>query len=281
MDVRSFLLENIVRDGLDYWGERDRSYLRRIAEDWLATNGRGGSLYRLEKISMLLPGASRILDMGAGCGTFVHFALAQGFDAYGIEPESWKLEVVRRKVRESGYDRSFAQRIVGAVGETLPFASDSFDCVTTFQTIEHVQDIHACCTEMLRVTRPGGAIYIRCPDYSLATWEGHYRLPWLPGLRGKWARRYLALCRKPVAGLQSLQPVSARMLRRVFAALGGKKNVRLRIVNVDYFRVLRFLHLPDNPLGFVLTRPVFIVQFLRVLFRSDYPVHLCIFVDEK
>ncbi|MBN1578284.1 MAG: class I SAM-dependent methyltransferase [Chitinispirillaceae bacterium] len=281
MDVRAYLLEHLSREALALWGERDAAYLGRVADDWLDAAGVSGSLYRLDRIRVLLPAANRILDMGAGCGTFVRFALGRGYDAYGIEPAAWKLEVVRRKAGRSGYERSWVQRIIAAVGETLPFDDDAFDCVTTFQTMEHVQDVPACCAEMLRVTRPGGCVYIRCPDYALSTYEGHYRLPWVPGLWGKPAERYLALCGKPPAGLRSLHPVSGGMLRRVFMNLGDDAGIRLRIVNVDERRARGLLHLPDGPLGRALTRPLFAARFLRLLFRIEYPVHLAVFVEGK
>jgi ubiquinone/menaquinone biosynthesis C-methylase UbiE len=281
MDTRTFLLQNLYKEAQTVWGEKNTAYLGRVADDWLETTGQSGSSYRIGRIRMFQPGATRILDMGAGCGTFVHFALAQGFDAYGVEPERWKLEVVRRKAEQYGYDTSTIQRIIGATGEALPFDSDSFDCVTTFQTLEHVQDVNACCAEMLRVTKPGGGIHIICPDYNLSTWEGHYRLPWLPGLRGKFAEWYLAFCKKPAAGLRTLQPVSAQMLRRIFASLCDEGRLRLRIVNVDYLRALSYFRLPNNPIGYILTRPVFIAHFLRMTFRSDYSAHLYVFVDEK
>jgi SAM-dependent methyltransferase len=219
--------------------------------------------------------------MGAGCGTFVHYALRQNLDAFGIEPESWKLEVIRRKVKQYGYDRSWAQRIIAGKGESLPFADESFDCVTTYQTLEHVQDVHRCCSEMLRVTRRGGGIHIRCPDYELSTFEGHYRLPWIPGLWGRTAERYLALRRRPVAGLRTLQPVSARILKRLFARAGNEQNRRLRIVNVDYFTALNVLHLRDNLFGYVCTRPVMLAHFLRHFLRTDTVEHLFIHVANR
>jgi hypothetical protein len=55
----------------------------------------------------------------------------------------------------------------------------------------------------------------------------------------------------------------------------------LRIVNVDGIRARRMLHLPDTPLGNVLARPALFAQYLRMLFRIDYPVHIGVFVDEK
>lgn len=48
----------------------------------------------------------------------------------------------------------------------LPFAADSFDEVRAVHVIEHLEDIVRFVSEMHRVTRAGGKIYIATPHYS-------------------------------------------------------------------------------------------------------------------
>ncbi|WP_219925286.1 methyltransferase domain-containing protein [Aeromonas veronii] len=36
------------------------------------------------------------------------------------------------------------------------FEDNTFDVVTTYQTLEHVQDVAACIDELIRVAKPGG-----------------------------------------------------------------------------------------------------------------------------
>ncbi len=282
MEIREFLLRHLVPEALGSFGERDRAYLERIADDWLDdTAGTNASRYRIGRIRSHLPCALRILDLGAGCGTFVHRALADGLDAFGLEPEPWKLEVARRKALQDGDEPAWSRRMIAGFGEFLPFADDSFDCVTSYQTLEHVRDLAACCAEMFRVTRPGGGIYIRCPDYAISTFEGHYRLPWLPGLWGKPAERYLAFCRRPARGLGTLLPVSARLLRRIFAELGEKSGASLRVVDVNSRRIRELLRIPSGVPSFPLTGAATVVRFMRLLFRGDYPAHLFVHVEGK
>ena len=50
-----------------------------------------------------------------------------------------------------------------AVGQTLPFKSDSFDAVLSQAVLEHVSDPFACANEITRVTRPGGTIFCVVP----------------------------------------------------------------------------------------------------------------------
>src|SRR3989338_1338558 len=103
--------------------------------------------------------------MAAGCGTFVLFGLHRGYDVWGIEPEAWKREYFRLKIETSCYSTHFLKHVLAGYGESLPFANECFDCVTTYQTLEHVRDIKKCIEEMLRVLKPNGALYIRAPDY--------------------------------------------------------------------------------------------------------------------
>jgi ubiquinone/menaquinone biosynthesis C-methylase UbiE len=94
--------------------------------------------------------------MAAGCGTFVLFGLHNGYDAWGVEPEEWKREYFRKKILASNYPVKYLDHVVASVGEALPFQDESFDIVTTYQTLEHVQDVNECIQEMLRVLKPGG-----------------------------------------------------------------------------------------------------------------------------
>jgi SAM-dependent methyltransferase len=46
----------------------------------------------------------------------------------------------------------------------LPFRHDSFDCVTMFDVLEHIDDDAKAVSEARRVTRSGGTILVSCPD---------------------------------------------------------------------------------------------------------------------
>jgi SAM-dependent methyltransferase len=49
--------------------------------------------------------------------------------------------------------------------QTIPFASGSFDTVFSCETIEHVPSPRGAIRELFRVLRPGGRLYLTCPNY--------------------------------------------------------------------------------------------------------------------
>ncbi|WP_081097813.1 methyltransferase domain-containing protein [Aeromonas salmonicida] len=62
------------------------------------------------------------------------------------------------------------------------FYNDIFDLITTYQTLEHVQDVNVCIDELICVTKAGGKIIIQAPDY-FGFFEPYYLLlPLLPRL---------------------------------------------------------------------------------------------------
>jgi ubiquinone/menaquinone biosynthesis C-methylase UbiE len=202
MSARDYLCGQVVREARTRFGIRDRSYLEEVVDTWMDDSR--DPHRRLDVISSFLPSARKILDMASGCGTCVFYGLKNGYDMYGVDPEEWKTTFVALKVSELGYPNEWVSRFSRAVGENLPFPDSAFDCVTTHQTLEHVQDVPEAIGEMIRVTKPGGGMHIHCPDYR-STFEGHYRLPWLPLLPKPLARIYLRALGRPTAGLLGIQ----------------------------------------------------------------------------
>lgn|GEM_PF-1842177 len=237
---------------------------------------------RLAELAALgfAPGRSRVLDLAAGCGQFLLRALEAGYDCVGVEPEPWKLAFIRDKLSATARPAEWGERVVDAVGERLPFADSSFDVVTSYQTMEHVQDLPSVVREMLRVTRPGGGIHIRCPDYR-STFEAHYRLPWLPLLPPPIARLYLRALGRPTTGLDTLQYTTPGRLRRLFTDAERASGARLEVVNMDavlFAQALRRRRVPAVPGAFAAYR---LACHASGAFRAEQSVHLFVRVRAK
>jgi SAM-dependent methyltransferase len=68
----------------------------------------------------------------------------------------------------------------------LPFADGTFDVTCSEQVIEHVEDPYKMASELMRITKPGGLIYIGAPfmyplhpsprDYTRWTYDGYFSL---------------------------------------------------------------------------------------------------------
>jgi len=237
--------------------------------------------FRLEDLRRFgfLPERSRVLDLAAGCGQLLLRALFEGYDCLGIEPEAWKVNFVYQKMRLRGMLPEHVGRIVAGVGESLPFAEDSFDCVTSYQTLEHVQDPRRVISEMIRVTRLGGGIHLRCPDYR-STFEAHYQLPWLPLMPRPLARIYLGLLGRPVEGLDSIRYVTRP---RILGWLRDieREGARLMVFDDDRIRFennLRRRGLPCLPGSYTLWR---MLNYLYYLFRQESSVNIFIRVMAK
>ncbi|MGY1849242.1 MULTISPECIES: class I SAM-dependent methyltransferase [unclassified Blastococcus] len=120
-----------------------------------------------------------VLDVGGGPGYFAREFRAAGARYTGLEPDAG--ELVARGEPEPG--------TVRGSGEALPIRTGSVDVCYSSNVLEHVAHPWTMTAEMVRVTRPGGTIFL-----SFTPWwsphGGHETGPWhyLGGHRAR--RRY-------------------------------------------------------------------------------------------
>jgi len=210
-EARAFLKQHLQHETETYFGRQDPVWLERITQNWFDEDS--GSDGRWAVIKSRLPRVGRVLDMAAGCGTFLLSGLKQELDVWGVEPEPWKRQYFTMKLAASQFPAAFGQRLIASVGELLPFRDESFDLVTSYQTLEHVRDVTTCLREMVRVLKRGGVLYLRAPDYG-SFFEPHYMLPFLPRMNKRLAAAYLGLLGRPLLGLQTLQWITEKEVIR-------------------------------------------------------------------
>ena len=151
--------------------------------------------------------SGRILDVGSADGPSVGWLrggqhVAVDVDVRGLEPGG-----------------------VCASATALPFPDDTFDVVTAFDVIEHVEPERAILDELTRVLRPGGRLLVSVPAYNWAwsdhdTVNGHHRRYTRPRLVTAVERTGLRVDRATYA-FAAVFPFFAadRLLRRAKMAL--------------------------------------------------------------
>ncbi len=118
----------------------------------------------------------RVLDNGCGLGTWIRAFEEFNGDVFGLEVE---FERLTESVTQG-------KGVLQGVGETLPYATNSFDTIFSNEVIEHVADDAVCMAEMVRVLKPGGRIIIFCPNrwYPVEQhgiyWRGEYKFGNIP-----------------------------------------------------------------------------------------------------
>jgi ubiquinone/menaquinone biosynthesis C-methylase UbiE len=151
----------------------------------------------------------RVLDVGCGQGIdLVEYASA-GADAVGIDLTPRHVELARQHL--AGLDGVVAR----GDAESLPFADDSFDHVSSNGVLHHTPDMPAALREIHRVTKPGGtAVIIVYNRHSLHYWIDQFLLNGM--IRRRFFRR--RGMRGVLASSVEQSSVKAELLVRVYTA---------------------------------------------------------------
>ena len=220
---------------------------------------------------------AKILDLASGFGQFVLAALQRGYDCWGVEPDENRLKFIKKKVELFGLPSHFYGRFKQGVGEKIPFPENTFDYITSFQTLEHVQDLSGVVQDMVRVVKSGGGIHIRCPDYS-GTFEGHYRMAWLPWpLSKKPMEVVLKLLGRPTSGLTlQINYITKNDLVRAFTE--SAKQIGARIFIIDYSDLILEAGMRRRgiPVFYITLKLVKLAIFFRDIFRKESSINILV-----
>lgn len=164
-----------------------------------------------------------VVDIGGGGGYFSAAFARRGARCVVVEPD----------VTELSSRGTLAPHGILGDGLRLPLRDASLDVAFSSNVLEHVPDPDRFVDEMVRVTRPGGLVYL---SYTLwlSPWGGHETSPW-HFLGGRYAaRRYTRRHGHPPKNVygESLFPIGAgRVLRTVRA----REDVRVLEARPRYY----------------------------------------------
>ncbi|MFD0685234.1 class I SAM-dependent methyltransferase [Actinomadura fibrosa] len=145
-----------------------------------------------------LAGAT-VIDVGTGAGHFARALAAAGARCAGLDHALGELTAHG----EPGPNTLVADALA------LPFRTGSADVCFSSNVLEHVPDPWRMAGEMVRVTRPGGTVFLSFTNW-LSPWGGHETSPWHYLGGDLAARRYERRTGRPPKNRfgHSLHPVS-------------------------------------------------------------------------
>src|SRR4051812_5083431 len=158
----------------------------------------------IEGLLPRLPGARSAVDIGTGEGSFLQELRALGFaEVRGFEPSLAAIEAASQDVRPLITHDVFRSESVG---------SQRFDLATCFQTVEHLADPAALCSDVHQLLTDGGALVLVC----------HNRRAPLNRMLGRYS---------PILDIEHLQLFSPKSAARMLQRAGFVDVATRRIVN--------------------------------------------------
>jgi SAM-dependent methyltransferase len=200
----------------------------------------------------------RILDVGCGTGANL-LMLSEYGDAEGVDISEAALAFCRERGLE---------KVKLGTGEKLPYDDGTFDLVTAFDVVEHMDDDLAGLSEMRRVLRPGGRVLLFVPAFMFL-WglqddvSNHRRRYRLPELRKVLEQAGFEVERASYANITFFMPILfMRQLMRVTGIKAESENninvpalngVLGRVLGAESF-VLRYVDIPFGVSGLCVAR---------------------------
>ena len=157
-----FVSAGMAPDELDHAYEREYydaggSPTRTGYEDYLANAPlrMQGFAKRLRELESLTGGQGCLLDFGCAVGLFVKVAVDAGWDAIGYERSTWAAAYGRQH---------FGITIESGQGGQFPGFDRSFDLVTMWDVLEHLEDPRGVVQSVAGWLKPGGVLALNTVD---------------------------------------------------------------------------------------------------------------------
>ena len=150
---------------------------------------------------------NKVLIVGSGTGGEIINFSKKCHEVYGVETNIIAIEISNFKIDINNIKNAFVK---SGESELLPFDDNSFDFVSCYTVLEHVNDVEKSIKEMIRVTKHNGKIFIETPDYR-QFYDPHYKLLLPMFLPKIFIKLIQILLGRPLNFLNSLNFVSSRI----------------------------------------------------------------------
>lgn len=104
-----------------------------------------------------------VLDAACGEGYGTALLASVAARATGVDVSRQAIEHARQRYGSENLEFRTADCL------DLPFGDESFDCIVSFETLEHLEDHDGLMKEFRRVLKPGGFLMVSSPDKAIYT----------------------------------------------------------------------------------------------------------------
>ncbi|TRT81484.1 MAG: methyltransferase domain-containing protein [Microcystis aeruginosa Ma_AC_P_19900807_S299] len=153
---------------LEFTGERHIMAATGVDLSW-------GNIEHLVRYGFVCPfiQGKKVLDITCGSGYGSHFMALQGAErVVGVDIDRQAIEHALQ------FHAHPAIEYIIADAQSVPELADhSFDVIVSFETIEHLPHPKVFLSEIRRLLKPGGQIFMSCPnDYRVTPWISEFHL---------------------------------------------------------------------------------------------------------
>ena len=195
----------------------------------------------------------RVLNVGAGAGSFTTALAKRGFDVTSTDVAPETIDVLRQRVDGP---------VVQADAHDLPFPDDCFDAAILGEVLEHLDDDRAALREVARILRPGGLAAASVPANPAwfgpsDEWAGHRRRYTRTALTEAFVSAGFTVerCRAwgfPVSALYHRRLYEPRLVRRGAAAAGRASRPALALLRTTLQIDRLFVGVERGALGYLI-----------------------------